>query len=136
MSVYVWCILSFNHGLNNFYSPKTAPQKINKEAITLFKFHLLLHVKNWATFHHFFFFHLSFFFIIRVPYEDVLLTIITCRHLSLPYHTQKYFIKAYYYLAQTWHYIKTSLIITKKRILRVFYYVKFPYDMLNKQIKD
>ena len=35
-------------------------------------------------------------------YKDVLLSlsIITCRHLSLIYHTQKYFIKAYYYLAK------------------------------------
>ena len=56
------------------------------------------------------FFHLSFrkvlyesvlFFIIKVPYEDFLLSTITCRHLSLTYHTQKYFIKAYYYLAKT-----------------------------------
>ena len=38
----------------------------------------------------------------KVPYEYVLLSIITCRYLSLTYHTQKYFIKAYYYLAKTW----------------------------------
>ena len=41
------------------------------------------------------------FFIIKVPCEDVLLSIITCRHLLLTYHTQMYFIKASYYLAKT-----------------------------------
>ena len=107
---YVWCMLFFNHGRNSFYCPKIISWKIHKEAIKLFKFHLLLYVKNWPTFHHFF--HLSFrkvlnesvlFFIVNVPYEDVLLSIINCRHLSLTYHTQKYFIKAYYYQAKTWH---------------------------------
>ena len=98
-------------------------------------------MKNWATFHHFF--HLSFrkvlyesvlFFIIKVPYEYVLLSIITCRHLSLTYHTQKYFIKAFYYLAKTW----LSLITyhSQKRILSVFYFVEFPLGMwVNKRIK-
>ena len=90
-------------------------------AIKLFKLHILLYVKNWATFHHFF--HLSFsivlyesvlFFIIKVLYKDVLLSIITCRHLLLTYHTQKYFIKAYYCLAKTWYWRKlTSLVIPK-----------------------
>ena len=111
-------------------SPLKRTLKINKEVIKLFKLHLLLHAKNWETFHHFFhlsfvklhlllyaknwetfhhLFHLSFekvlyesvlFFIIKVPYKDVLLSIITCPHLSMTYHTQKYFIKAYYYLAK------------------------------------
>ena len=58
-----------------------------------------------------FIFHLSFskelfkyvlLTMIKVPYKSVLLSIITCRHLSLTYHTQKYFIKAFYYLAKTW----------------------------------
>ena len=62
-------------------------------AIKLFKLHILLYVKNWATFHHFF--HLSFpkvlcenvlFFIIIVLHKDVLLSIITCRDLLLTYH--------------------------------------------------
>ena len=89
-------------------------------AIKLFKLHILLYVKNWATFHHFF--HLSFskvlyesvlFFIIKVLYKDVLLSIITCRHFLLTY-TQKHFIKAWYCLAKTWHWRKlTSLIIPK-----------------------
>ena len=45
------------------------------------------------------FFHLSF---PKVLYKSVLLSIITCRHSLLIYHTQKYFIKAFYYLAKTW----------------------------------
>ena len=109
---YVWRMLSFNHGWHSFYCPKIISRKIDKEAIKLFKLHLLLYVKNWATFHHFF--HLSFrkvlyenvlSFIIKVPYEDILLSIITCRHLSLTYHTQKYFIKAFYCLAKTWFFV-------------------------------
>ena len=40
--------------------------------------------------------------IIKVPYKSVLLSIITCCHLSLTYYTQKYFIKAFYYLAKMW----------------------------------
>ena len=42
---------------------------------------------------------------IKVPYESVLLSIITCRHLSLTYHTQKYLIKAFYYLEKSWLYV-------------------------------
>ena len=40
--------------------------------------------------------------ILKVPYKSVLLSIITRRHLLLTYHSQKYFIKAYYYLAKMW----------------------------------
>ena len=29
-------------------------------------------------------------FIIKVPYKDVLLSVITCRHLSMTYYTQMY----------------------------------------------
>ena len=50
---YVWCVLFFNHGRNNFYSTKTIFQNIYKKTIKLFKFHLLLYVKNWVTYHHF-----------------------------------------------------------------------------------
>ena len=91
-------------------------------AIKLFKLHILLYVKNWATFHHFF--HLSFskvlyesvlFFIIKVLYKDVLLSIITCHHLLLTYHTQKYFIKAYC-LAKTWHWRKLKSLIIPKNV--------------------
>ena len=66
-------------------------------------------MKNWVTFHQFF--HLSFpkvFYestllcIITVPYKSVLLSIIPCRHLPLTYHTQKYFIKVFYYLVTSW----------------------------------
>ena len=104
-------VYSFNHGQNSNYSPKTISWEIDKKAIKLFKLHLLLYVKNCATFHHFFFFfHLSFpkvlyksvlLSIIKVPYKSVLLSTITCLHLSLTYHTQKYFIKAFSYLAKT-----------------------------------
>ena len=75
--------------------------RVATSAIKLFKLHILLYVKNWATFHHFF--HLSFskvlyesvlFFIIKVLYKDVLLSIITCRHLLLTYHTQKVLYKS------------------------------------------
>ena len=38
----------------------------------------------------------------KVLYKQVLLSIITCRHLSLAYHNQKSFIKVFYYLAKTW----------------------------------
>ena len=33
---------------------------------------------------------------IKVPYKSVLLPVITCHHLSLAYHTQKYLIKVLY----------------------------------------
>ena len=120
LSGYVWCILSFNHGRITFILPKLS-WKINKEAIKLFKVHMMRYMKNWRTFHHFF--HLSFWkvlyesvllFIIKVLYKDVLLSIITCHYLLLTCHTQKYFIKTYYYLAKTWHWrILTSFIIPK-----------------------
>ena len=57
------------------------------------------------------FFHLSFLkvlyksalmSIVKVLYKSILLSIITCDHLLLSYHTQKYFIKAFYYLGKTW----------------------------------
>ena len=76
--------------------------------MTLFKLPLLLYVKNWASFYHFYF-HLSFrkvlcesvlFFIIKVFHKDVLSSIIICRHLSLTYYTQMYCKKADYYLAK------------------------------------
>ena len=40
--------------------------------------------------------------ITKVPHKSVLLSIIICRYLSLTYHTQKYFIKAFHYLAKSW----------------------------------
>ena len=72
------------------------------------------------------------FFIIKVPYEDVLLSITTCRHLSLTCYTQKYLVKAYYYLAKTWRCVNNQTYHPQKRILSVFYSVKFPWDMWNK----
>ena len=44
--------------------------------------------------------------IIKVPQKSVLLSIITFCHLSLTYHTQRYFIKALCYLAKTWLLVK------------------------------
>ena len=90
----------------------------------------------------YFFFNLSFpkvlyksviCLIVKVPYKVVLLSIITCRRLSLTYHTQKYFIKALYYLAKTWLCVTNVTYHSQKRILSLFYYVKFPFDMWNKQ---
>ena len=73
--------------------------------------------------------------VIKVPYKSILLFIITYRHLSLTYHTQKYFIKAFYYLTKTWLKLNvrklTLLIIPKSLFLSVFY-----FDMWNKQMKD
>ena len=74
--------------------------KTDKKAIKLFKLHFWLCVKNGATFHHFFFFSLI---IPKVLYKSVLLSIITFRHSLLTYYTQRYFIKALYYLAKTQH---------------------------------
>ena len=110
--------------------------------MNLFKLHLLLYVKNWATFHH--------FFSLIIPkstswkrsivyykstLKSVLLSIITFRHLSLTY-TQKYFIKAFYDLAKTWLCVNNVTYHSQKGILSVFYYVKFSLDMWNKQIKN
>ena len=58
-------------------------------------------------------------------YKSVLLSIITCRQLSLTYHTQKYFIKALYYLTKTWLCVTQYHYHSQKHILSVFYYVKF-----------
>ena len=94
------------------------------------------------------FFHLSFpkvlyksvlLSIIKLAYKSVLLSI-TCCHLSLTYHTQKYFIEAFYHLAKTWLCVNYLLSIitcrrlsltyhSQKRILSVFYYVQFPLNM-------
>ena len=109
LSVYVRCILSFNHGRNNFVLPKLYLKKLIEKQLN---FSSSIFCSIWKTEQLFiiFFFHLSFqkvlyesalFFIIKVPYEAVLLSIITCHHLSLTYHTQKYFIKSYYCLATT-----------------------------------
>ena len=46
---------------------------------------------------------------IEVPYKSVLLPDITCHHLSLAYHTQKYFIKVLY---------KSVLLSSKNEALR------------------
>ena len=117
---YVWCVLFFNYGWNNFYSTKIISQKIYKKAIKLFKLHLLLYVKNWVTYHHLFFtYHSQMYFIkafyclLRPSIKKYLIKtiyylffpIITCRHLLLTYHTKKYFIKAFYYLAKTWIFV-------------------------------
>ena len=81
-----------------------------KKQLNFFKLRLLLYVKN-RKLSSFFYFHLSFpktpcksalLSIIKLPYKSVLLSISTCRHLSLTSHTQKYFIKAFYYLTKTW----------------------------------
>ena len=58
-------------------------------------------------------------------YKSVLLYIITCRQLSLTYHTQKYFIKAFYYLTKTWLCVTQYHYHSQKHILSVFYYAKF-----------
>ena len=108
-----------------FILPKVYLKKWTKKQLN-FKFYLLLNARmleslalsnnilalceklsNLSSF----IFHLSFpkvlyksvlLSVIKVPYKRVLSSIITCRHLSLTYHTQKYFIKAFYYLAKTW----------------------------------
>ena len=90
---YVWRMLSFNHGWHSFYCPKIISRKIDKEAIKLFKLHLLLYVKNWPTFHHFF--HLSSW---KVLNESVLFFIV------------KYLMKMFYYLSlivTTYHWLVT-----------------------------
>ena len=72
------------------------------------------------------FFHLSF---LKVLHKSVLLSITTCRHSLLTYHTQKYFIKAFYCLAKTWLSPINVTYHSQKRILSLFYYVEFPLDM-------
>ena len=67
-----------------------------QKAIQLIKLRLLFYVKNRAAFH---LFKLSF---PKILSKSFLLSIITCRHLSWTYHSQKYFIKTFYYLAKTW----------------------------------
>ena len=71
----------------------------------------------------------------------------TCRHLSLTFYTQQYFIKELYYLAKTWLCVNYLLSIitfrhfsltyySQKCILSVFYCFKFLLNMWNKHIKD
>ena len=69
--------------------------------------------------------------IVKVPYKSVLLSIITCHHLLLTCHTQKYFTKAFYYLGKTWLCVINVTYHFQKRI--VFYYVKFSTGIWNKQ---
>ena len=61
------------------------------------------------------FFHLSS---PKVLYKNVLLSIITCRHSLLTYDTQKYSIKAFYYLRKTWLSL-INVTYFQKRILSV-----------------
>ena len=74
---YICCILTFNRGRNSLYSPKTIFKKIVKKkkkkikVIKLFKLNLL---------------HLSFQ---KVLFKSVLLSIISCRYLSLTYQNTK-----------------------------------------------
>ena len=68
------------------------------------------------------FFHLSF---LKVLYKSVLLSITTCRHSLLTYHSQNYFIKAFYYLAKTWLSLINVTYHSQKRIRSVSYYVEF-----------
>ena len=118
--------LSFvvTHCLLLYHSLSSVVPLVVTRCITRLSFYkqsrLLLYVKNWVTFYHFF--HLSFpkalyksvlLFIIKVPYKSVLLSIITCHPLSLTYHTQNYFIKAFFYLAKTWLCITNFTIIHK-----------------------
>ena len=65
--------------------------------------------------------------IIKVPYKSLLLSIIICHHLSLTYHTQKHFIKAFYYLATTW------LSVTWRHLSFPNAYYKCVHNMWNKQ---
>ena len=51
--------------------------------------------------------------IVKVPYKRVLLFIITCHHLLLTYHTQTYFMKAFYYFKNMALRNLTLLIISK-----------------------
>ena len=79
------------------------------------------------------FFHLSF---PKVLYKSVLLSIITCCPSLLIYYTQKYFIKALYYLTKTWLSLINMTYHSQKRILNVLYFVEFPLGMwINKRIK-
>ena len=71
--------------------------------------------------------------IIKVPYKSALLSVINCRHLSLTYHTQKFFIKAFYCLAKMWLCVTNVTYHSQNSIINVLYYIKFPLDMWNKQ---
>ena len=56
---------------------------------------------------------------------------LSCHHLLLTCHTQKYFTKAFYYLGKTWLCVINVTYHFQKRI--VFYYVKFSTGIWNKQ---
>ena len=105
LSPYVWCILSFKHGRNKFYSPKTVSLKIEKKGIIFFKLRLFIYVKNWETFHHFFSLHPQKYFT-KAFYCLLQKYLVKSFYYLLPiimtYHTQKYFIKALYCLPKTW----------------------------------
>ena len=107
-----------------FILPKLVLKKPTKKQL---KFSNSIFCSVWKTEQLFFiiFFHLSF---PKVLYKSVLLSIITCRP-SLIYHTQKYFIKAFYYLTKTWLSLINVTYHSQKRILSVFYFVEFPLSM-------
>ena len=68
---YVWCVLFFNYGWNNFYSTKIISQKIYIKAIKLFKLHLFALCEKLSNLSSFIF-HLSF---PNVLYKSILLSI-------------------------------------------------------------
>ena len=89
-----------------FILPKLCLKKLIKKQLN-FSNSIFCSMWKTATFDHFF--RLSFpkvlyksalLSILEVPYKSVLLSITICRHLSLIYHTQKFFTKAFYYLAK------------------------------------
>ena len=108
-----------------FILPKLVLKKPTKKQL---KFSNSIFCSVWKTEQLLFiiFFHLSF---PKVLYKSVLLSIITCRTSLLIYHTQKYFIKAFYYLTKTWLSLINVTYHSQKRILSVFYFVKFPLSM-------
>ena len=125
------CFLSTTGDIT-FILPKLDLKKSTKKTLS---FALCGKLGNFS----FFFFHLSFpkvlyksvlLSIIKVPFESVPLSFITWCHL-LTYHTENYFIKVFYLSSKnaqsnvTYH--------CQKRILSVFYYVKFLLGMWNKQ---
>ena len=58
--------------------------------------------------------------IVKVPYKRVLLSIITCHHLLLTYHTQTYFMKAFYYFKNMALRNLTLLIISKSVLCSIW----------------
>ena len=101
----VYCLSTALEILPKIILPK---QYLKKSAKKQLNFSGSVFSSMWKTviFHHFFrlsspkvLYKAVLLFIIEVPYKSVLLSIITCR-LSLTYHTQKYFIKALYYLVK------------------------------------